>query len=103
MIYSYKGAGHIFAGNGIINIKNVRIATGGTAEGNKRAKIQSIKAIDAFLIENHKQKITQIFKDGRNNNLSSFLVPKMEGKGNVSKFFLNKERLIDYDFSKYFD
>lgn len=54
MIYSYKGAGHIFAGNGIINIKNVRIATGGTAEDNKNAKIQSIKAIDAFLIENHK-------------------------------------------------
>lgn len=53
-IYSYKGAGHIFAGNGIINIKNMRIATGGTAEDNKKAKIQSIKAIDAFLIENHK-------------------------------------------------
>lgn len=53
-IYPYKGAGHIFAGNGIINIKNVRIATGGTAEYNKKAKIQSIKAIDAFLNENHK-------------------------------------------------
>lgn len=53
-IYSYKGAGHIFAGNGIINIKNVRIATGGTAEGNKKAKVESIKAIDAFLKENHK-------------------------------------------------
>lgn len=53
-IYSYKGAGHIFAGNGIINIKNVRIATGGTAEDNKKAKIESIKAIDAFLNENHK-------------------------------------------------
>ena len=53
-IYSYKGAGHIFAGNGIINIKNERIATGGTAEGNKKAKIESIKAIDAFLKENHK-------------------------------------------------
>ncbi|WP_277218507.1 acyl-CoA thioester hydrolase/BAAT C-terminal domain-containing protein [Peptoniphilus vaginalis] len=53
-IYSYKGAGHIFAGNGIINVKNVRIATGGTAEDNKKAKIESIKSIDAFLIENHK-------------------------------------------------
>lgn len=53
-IYSYKGAGHIFAGNGIINIKKVRIATGGTAEDNKKAKIESIKAIDAFLNENHK-------------------------------------------------
>lgn len=53
-IYSYKGAGHIFAGNGIINIKNVRIATGGTDEDNKKAKIESIKAIDAFLNENHK-------------------------------------------------
>lgn len=53
-IYPYKGAGHIFAGNGIINIKNVRIATGGTAEYNKKAKIESIKAIDAFLNENHK-------------------------------------------------
>ena len=53
-IYSYKGAGHIFAGNGIINIKNERIATGGTAEDNKKAKIESIKAIDTFLKENHK-------------------------------------------------
>ena len=53
-IYSYKGAGHIFAGDGIINIKNVRIATGGTAEDNKKAKIESIKTIDAFLNENHK-------------------------------------------------
>ena len=53
-IYPYKGAGHIFAGNGIINIKNVRIATGGTAEYNKKAKIESIKTIDAFLNENHK-------------------------------------------------
>ena len=53
-IHSYKGAGHIFVGNGVINFKNVRIATGGTAENNEKARSESIKAIDAFLKENHK-------------------------------------------------
>ena len=37
MIYSYKGAGHIFAGNGILNLGKIRIATGGTIEGNEKA------------------------------------------------------------------
>lgn len=53
-IYSYKGAGHIFAGNGILNLGRIRIATGGTIEGNDKAKSESRKAIDAFLKENHK-------------------------------------------------
>ena len=53
-IYSYKGAGHIFAGNGILDLGKIRVATGGTTEGNEKARSQSRKAIDAFLKENHK-------------------------------------------------
>ena len=52
--YSYKGAGHIFAGNGILNLGKIRVATGGTAEGNEKAKSESRKTIDDFLKENHK-------------------------------------------------
>lgn len=54
MIYSYRGAGHIFAGNGILNLGKIRIATGGTIEGNEKARSESRKTIDAFLKENHK-------------------------------------------------
>ena len=54
MIYSYKGAGHIFAGNGILNLGKIRIATGGIIEGNEKARSESRKTIDAFLKENHK-------------------------------------------------
>ena len=53
-IYSCRGAGHIFAGNGILDLGKIRVATGGTAEGNEKARSESRKAIDAFLIENHK-------------------------------------------------
>ncbi|WP_311564521.1 acyl-CoA thioester hydrolase/BAAT C-terminal domain-containing protein [Peptoniphilus duerdenii] len=53
-IYSYKGAGHIFAGNGILNLGKIRVATGGTAENNEKAKSESRKTIDDFLKENHK-------------------------------------------------
>ncbi|KXB58110.1 acyl-CoA thioester hydrolase/BAAT C-terminal domain-containing protein [Gemelliphila asaccharolytica] len=54
MIYSYKGAGHIFSGNGILNLGKIRIATGGTIEENEKARSESRKTIDAFLKENHK-------------------------------------------------
>lgn len=53
-VYSYKGAGHIFAGNGVLNLGKIRIATGGTIEGNEKARSESRKTIDAFLKENHK-------------------------------------------------
>ena len=53
-IYSYKGAGHIFAGNGILDLGKIRVATGWTAESNEKAKSESRKTIDAFLKENHK-------------------------------------------------
>lgn len=53
-IYSYKGAGHIFAGNGILDLGKARIATGGSSEGNEEARNESRKTIDAFLKENHK-------------------------------------------------
>lgn len=53
-VYSYKGAGHIFAGNGALNLGKIRIATGGTIEGNEKARSESRKTIDAFLKENHK-------------------------------------------------
>ena len=65
-IYSYKGAGHIFAGNGVLNLGRIRIATGGTIEGNDKAKSESRKTIDAFLKENHKQIITYVFKNDKN-------------------------------------
>ncbi|EFA90270.1 alpha/beta fold hydrolase [Peptoniphilus lacrimalis] len=53
-IYPYKGAGHIFAGNGVLNLGKIIIATGGTTEGNEKARSESRKTIDAFLKENHK-------------------------------------------------
>lgn len=53
-IYSYKGAGHIFAGNGVLNLGKIKIATGGTAESNDKAESESSKTIDVFLKENHK-------------------------------------------------
>ena len=53
-IYPYKGAGHIFAGNGILDLEKIRVATGGTAQSNEKAKSESRKTIDAFLKENHK-------------------------------------------------
>ena len=53
-LYSYKGAGHIFAGNGVLNLGKIRIATGGTTESNDKAESESRKTIDAFLKENHK-------------------------------------------------
>lgn len=53
-VYSYKGAGHIFAGNGVLNLGKIRIATGGTIECNEKARSESRKTIDAFLKENHK-------------------------------------------------
>ena len=53
-IYSYKGAGHIFAGNGVLNLGKIRVATGGTAESNEKAKSESRKTINDFLKENHK-------------------------------------------------
>lgn len=53
-VYSYTGAGHIFAGNGVLNLGKIRVATGGIAQSNEKAKIESRKTIDAFLKENHK-------------------------------------------------
>ncbi|GAB7232609.1 acyl-CoA thioester hydrolase/BAAT C-terminal domain-containing protein [Facklamia hominis] len=53
-IYSYKEAGHIFAGTGVLNLGKIRIATGGTTESNDKAESESRKTIDAFLKENHK-------------------------------------------------
>ncbi len=53
-IYPYKGAGHIFAGNGVLNLGKIIIATGGTTESNEKARSESRKTIDAFLKENHK-------------------------------------------------
>lgn len=52
-IYSFEGAGHIFSGNGILNLENSRIKTGGSLENNEKAGEESIKIIDQFLKENH--------------------------------------------------
>ena len=53
-LLSYKDAGHIFAGNGILNLDNMRINTGGTLDANQKAKIESDAAIENFLKDQHK-------------------------------------------------
>ncbi|WP_349252250.1 acyl-CoA thioester hydrolase/BAAT C-terminal domain-containing protein [Anaerococcus sp. Marseille-Q7828] len=52
-LLSYKDAGHIFAGNGILNLDNMRINTGGTLDANQKAKIESDAAIENFLKDHH--------------------------------------------------
>ncbi|MDO5715772.1 MAG: acyl-CoA thioester hydrolase/BAAT C-terminal domain-containing protein [Tissierellia bacterium] len=54
-ICSYKNAGHIFHGNGIINAPDMRIKTGGNKESNQRAYAESNKCIDQFLKERHEK------------------------------------------------
>lgn len=53
IIASYKNAGHIFAGNGVLNTPDMRMLIGGTLEGNEKAGIDSNKIIDEFLQRNH--------------------------------------------------
>lgn len=49
----YEDAGHIFAGNGVLNVPGLRIRIGGSREANEKADRESFKAITAFLAERH--------------------------------------------------
>lgn len=53
-LLSYKDALHIFAGNGILNLDNMRINIDGTLDANQKAKIESDSAIIQFLKDQHK-------------------------------------------------
>lgn len=52
-IAKYKGAGHIFAGDGILNTVDMRMKVGGTLEANNEAAEESNKEIDDFLRQYH--------------------------------------------------
>ncbi len=52
-LISYKNAGHIFVGEGVMDNRGTKIMIGGNAEGNNKANIDSIKVIDRFLEKNH--------------------------------------------------
>ncbi|AMB93713.1 acyl-CoA thioester hydrolase/BAAT C-terminal domain-containing protein [Aerococcus sanguinicola] len=54
-LISYKDAGHVFAGNGILDTGAMRIRTGGSLEGNQQAQKDSDQAIDKFLTEHHRK------------------------------------------------
>ena len=56
IIASYRNAGHIFAGEGVLNTPNMRIKTGGNIESNEKASIESEKTINDFLLQHHKRK-----------------------------------------------
>ena len=53
ILWSYKNAGHIFAGDGIVNTSTMRIRVGGNSDGNKYAYLESRKVIDDFLKQHH--------------------------------------------------
>lgn len=53
ILESYKNAGHIFIGNGVLNSPDMRIKIGGNLEGNTKANTESKKAIDDFLEKYH--------------------------------------------------
>ena len=53
VISSYKNAGHIFEGKGILNTPDMRIRLGGTLDGNKKAKLEEEKVINDFLNQYH--------------------------------------------------
>lgn len=55
IIASYKNAGHIFVGDGVLNTPDMRIKMGGNLEGNNKAYIDSKKIIDDFLKQHHNE------------------------------------------------
>ena len=53
-LLSYKDAGHIFGASDVLNLESMRIKTGGSLEGNKKAQAESQEAIEQFLKDQHK-------------------------------------------------
>lgn len=52
-LHSYKNAGHMFSGNGVVTEFNMRMNLGGTEEGNAKAGIECGKVLDDFLKSHH--------------------------------------------------
>ena len=55
ILASYRNAGHVFAGEGVLNTPDMRIKTGGNLESNEKASIESNKTIEDFLLQHHKK------------------------------------------------
>ncbi|CAM3057966.1 acyl-CoA thioester hydrolase/BAAT C-terminal domain-containing protein [Streptobacillus felis] len=53
ILKTYKNAGHIFEGNGIINIGNMKLRTGGNIKDNENAQKDKVKHISEFLKSQH--------------------------------------------------
>lgn len=49
----YKNAGHIFRGDGVLNVAIARIRIGGTLEGNQKADLERKKVMNNFLKQQH--------------------------------------------------
>lgn len=52
-LLSYKDAGHIYGASDVLNLESIRIKTGGSLEGNKKAQAESQEAIVQFLKDHH--------------------------------------------------
>lgn len=52
-LLSYKDAGHIYGASDVLNLESMRIKTGGSLEGNKKAQAESQEAIVQFLKDHH--------------------------------------------------
>lgn len=55
ILASYRNAGHVFAGEDVLNTPDMRIKTGGNLESNEKASIESNKTIEDFLLQHHKK------------------------------------------------
>lgn len=53
ILHSFSNAGHIFEGDGIINLGKTKILTGGNLEENKKALLKSNEIINEFLKNKH--------------------------------------------------
>lgn len=53
VVYTYKDAGHMFSGNGVVIFNDMRTRLGGTADGNEQAMIQCRKDMDQFMSAHH--------------------------------------------------
>lgn len=53
ILKTYKNAGHIFSGNGIISMGNMKLRTGGNSIDNENAEKDKVKVISEFLKTHH--------------------------------------------------
>lgn len=52
-LHIYPDAGHIFYGHGVLGMGSLTVRTGGTAEANEAARLESTKLMDEFLAQHH--------------------------------------------------